>query len=681
MSRFPKFRSILAAALLVTVARSVRAEPPDISQIVSGVSAICSEGLTGVIYLDSDDWEPLVAASSGSAPSLTAAVRQFGVGRVSILGHDGFLVRDLFDNARFLKQLALWLKVRSGSKIHYSTGHSEWVTGTGLQGLAASLAPSGISVSALGSPITPARLQSVSVLIVGNAWSALTQTEVDAIRDWVAGGGGLLMAGLGWSWEDPTRGRSLDNYPMAQLATVFEARWLASTVTGTNVTNNGSAVLDRFYPAVERATVESALAWLSGAHSASGSGLPAALRSDTALVRRFLEAQQFLATAAQALPLDHPHRRRIASGLSSLFERESSFYRRDFAFQPTVDSASAWIRERAWRTWRDSIQHDADSFEDAIQIGRFPINRAALLREHGVLLLDNAMLGTEQVALLQSHFDQISWGLDGLRAVTVRDALGSAPTGWNLDGRSFGVNIFAFAIGSLRENQFPAEVPVSFADVFSTVVSHEIGHIIDASGIEGNPELRAQKVALITRAADDPTNYLRSMLEPGFFVRNPQEFFASICNQWFTSSVKTLDVALARFDAGHREPLEQFVFVADVLAGGTDTSRLFAASLDGILDSEQAQIRRDDDRQIVRIVSRTFDLWIGRDDWGRIDSYERRQSIPTDLDLNGTVDLGDAALVLLDFGPCLGCATDLDLSGNVDFGDVALVLLDFGIGR
>ena len=25
------------------------------------------------------------------------------------------------------------------------------------------------------------------------------------------------MAGLGWSWEDPTRGRSLDNYPMAPL--------------------------------------------------------------------------------------------------------------------------------------------------------------------------------------------------------------------------------------------------------------------------------------------------------------------------------------------------------------------------------------------------------------------------------------------------------------------------------
>lgn len=680
MSGSPKFRSILAAALLVTVARSVRAEPPDISQIVSGVSAICSEGLTGVIYLDSDDWEPLVAASSGSAPSLTAAVRQFGGGRVSILGHDGFLVRDSFDNARFLKQLALWLKVRSGSKIHYSTGHSEWVTGTGLQGLASSLAPSGISVSGLGSPITPASLQSVSVLIVGNAWSALAQTEVDAIREWVAAGGGLLMAGLGWSWEDPTRGRSLDNYPMAHLGAVFGARWLASTVTGTNVTNNGSAVLDRFYPDVERATVESALAWLSGEHSASGSGLPAALRSDAALVRRFLEAQQFLAAAAQALPLDHPHRIRIASGLISLFERESSFYRRDFIFQPTVNSAAAWIRERAWRTWRDSIEHDADSFEQAIQIGRFPINRAALLREHGVLLLDNAMLGSEQVALLQSHFDQISWGLDGFRAVTVRDALGSAPTGWNLDGRSFGVNIFAFAIGSLRENQFPAEVSASFADVFSTVVSHELGHIIDASGIERDAILRAQKLALIARAADVPANYLRSMFEPGFFAQNPQEFFASICNQWFTSSVKTLDVALARFDAGRREPLEQFVFVADVFTGGSGASRLFSTSVNGILSSEMAPIQRDDSQRIVRIVSRNFDLRIQRDAAGRIDSYERRQRIATDLDLSGMVDLGDAALVLLEFGPCAGCEADLDSSGLVDFGDVALVLLDFGIG-
>ena len=49
-----------------------------------------------------------------------------------------------------------------------------------------------------------------------------------------------------------------------------------------------------------------------------------------------------------------------------------------------------------------------------------------------------------------------------------------------------------------------------------------------------------------------------------------------------------------------------------------------------------------------------------------------------DLDGSGSVDNGDIALVLLDYGPCEGCSTDLDGNGFVDFGDVALVLLSFG---
>ena len=49
-----------------------------------------------------------------------------------------------------------------------------------------------------------------------------------------------------------------------------------------------------------------------------------------------------------------------------------------------------------------------------------------------------------------------------------------------------------------------------------------------------------------------------------------------------------------------------------------------------------------------------------------------------DLDGNGVVDSGDIGLVLLDFGPCEGCATDLDGNGVVDSGDLGLVLLDFG---
>jgi formylglycine-generating enzyme required for sulfatase activity len=52
---------------------------------------------------------------------------------------------------------------------------------------------------------------------------------------------------------------------------------------------------------------------------------------------------------------------------------------------------------------------------------------------------------------------------------------------------------------------------------------------------------------------------------------------------------------------------------------------------------------------------------------------------PSDIDGSNTVDFGDVALILIDFGACAGCATDLDSTGAVDHGDVALALLEFGL--
>jgi len=51
----------------------------------------------------------------------------------------------------------------------------------------------------------------------------------------------------------------------------------------------------------------------------------------------------------------------------------------------------------------------------------------------------------------------------------------------------------------------------------------------------------------------------------------------------------------------------------------------------------------------------------------------------SDIDGNGSVDNSDIALLLLDYGACLGCPADLDGSGTVDSADIALLLLDYGV--
>jgi hypothetical protein len=48
-----------------------------------------------------------------------------------------------------------------------------------------------------------------------------------------------------------------------------------------------------------------------------------------------------------------------------------------------------------------------------------------------------------------------------------------------------------------------------------------------------------------------------------------------------------------------------------------------------------------------------------------------------DLDGDGSVNTADVALLLLDFGPCPGCASDLDGDGEVNTGDLSFLLLLF----
>ena len=59
----------------------------------------------------------------------------------------------------------------------------------------------------------------------------------------------------------------------------------------------------------------------------------------------------------------------------------------------------------------------------------------------------------------------------------------------------------------------------------------------------------------------------------------------------------------------------------------------------------------------------------------RLDACELRKG---DLDLSGTIDFGDVALLMLLFGEEGAPYGDLDASNRIDFGDVALLLLDFG---
>lgn len=169
------------------------------------------------------------------------------------------------------------------------------------------------------------------------------------------------------------------------------------------------------------------------------------------------------------------------------------------------------------------------------------------------------------------------------------------------------VNIFGTKIGISQENGFPSDVLPHFSDVFGLVAAHEISHVVDAFSVEGCPRtsssctptpFRARKQSLLEQAGDNDLKYLRSMFGGQFFQNAPQEFFASISNQYFASTRRTLDLAIQRLNTGvaghvYSEPLNQFLFFADVYSRGTTSVPFYTMDSSGVFTVETAKATRE----------------------------------------------------------------------------------------
>lgn len=140
-----------------------------------------------------------------------------------------------------------------------------------------------------------------------------------------------------------------------------------------------------------------------------------------------------------------------------------------------------------------------------------------------------------------------------------------------------GVNVFREEALRETERPFPpdsryAEVSV---DLFYGAVSHEwthqisqyMGHrwhhepgpAIDSPNYpfdRGYSEFQQQ---LVDEAGCDARHYLRSMIPDCYFVNAPQEFLASIGNQWFACSECVFGLALDQWEQGNRHPLNQLI--------------------------------------------------------------------------------------------------------------------------
>jgi hypothetical protein len=171
-----------------------------------------------------------------------AAARDFGAGRVLVVAHDKVLNGVPTGRSQgFLRRTLAWLKGPRGPQaVLISAGHCEWLPNDApdwaLPGL---MQAWGYQVTVTAEPLTAEALATAGVLIVGNAWGNFSDAERAAVERFANAGGGVLLAGLGWSWQqqstEPDMGcpgqdggqnvADMATYPMNRLAEPFGVRW------------------------------------------------------------------------------------------------------------------------------------------------------------------------------------------------------------------------------------------------------------------------------------------------------------------------------------------------------------------------------------------------------------------------------------------------------------------------
>jgi len=219
-------------------------ELPDTPKsIVSPRNLVSPEAAPGAITLtDPEQW----TIWSKAGQDIFMSSRSYGSGRIIAVGHESFLVGNLdatADRKAMLKQSFQWLSSLSRNPlILFSTGHCEWVPAKIRQPsewLFRVLEEWNYQVGEISRIIDNRGLESACMLVVGNAWGNLIPAEVESIKRFVANGGSLLVAGLGWSWkayagkegfrcEGKMEGQDtndLSTYPMNQVVKPYGMMW------------------------------------------------------------------------------------------------------------------------------------------------------------------------------------------------------------------------------------------------------------------------------------------------------------------------------------------------------------------------------------------------------------------------------------------------------------------------
>ncbi len=209
---------------------------PDFTAIVSGLRQVSAgaDAFPGnleiirpraaALVMGDDDCMPRDEA--GRPPAVVAAgVR--GEGRGVCFGHRGFwraATMDRYDNARLIRNVLAWVG-KGGKRVLFDAYSYDTHFGRNdYESLAASLTSHGYSFTVARRSLGADQLSQCDVFIVTE--QGITSEEIAALQGFVGGGGGVIAAGLGWTWLLVEGvGNTGENYPLNHVAALFGIRF------------------------------------------------------------------------------------------------------------------------------------------------------------------------------------------------------------------------------------------------------------------------------------------------------------------------------------------------------------------------------------------------------------------------------------------------------------------------
>lgn len=219
----------------------------NLSSLFVGVDTVYSAGAPGNLTALSGQATPIISSSACNSTILHFAMSsEYQNGRVLAMGHESFLSDNsipYFDNETFVLNALSWLKTGANLQVTLKNG---WLNTGNTSSLQTALSNNGYGFNGLSSSINSAALANTDILILGNDWNGqqpYSPAELSAIESFVAGGGGLIIVGLGWSWP-----ASLSDYPMNAVANSFNIAYQTSVISDPLNQFNGSPQFYTFYP-------------------------------------------------------------------------------------------------------------------------------------------------------------------------------------------------------------------------------------------------------------------------------------------------------------------------------------------------------------------------------------------------------------------------------------------------